>query len=89
MLHAVWHEFMNIATWPMNVGKHGGYDFWSGIGSGSPILVVIAGYARHHNCHNHKCWRLGHPHPDHHWPSCKRHWYETPEHISARSELDG
>ena len=39
------------------------YLWWSGIG-----LALIAGvgrnvqYARHHNCHTKRCWRLGHPH---------------------------
>lgn len=50
-----------------------GYWFWSGIGSGSPLLAVVAGYWHHHNCHQTKCWRLGHPDPDHGQPVCKTH----------------
>jgi hypothetical protein len=58
-----------------------GYNFWSGI-AGSfasdwqnltlPIMGAL--FLRHHNCHVKGCWRLGHPHPEHHWPSCRRHW---------------
>lgn len=55
---------------------HGdGYQFWSGIGAGVPGLVGASLlYWRHHNCYEHGCWRVGHPHPDHgHRPVCHRH----------------
>lgn len=40
----------------------GGYWFWSGIGSGSPVFVLLVGYWSKHNCHVHRCWRLSwHP----------------------------
>ena len=38
-----------------------GYSFWSGIGSGSPVLAGIALAVRHHQCHTAWCWRFGHP----------------------------
>lgn len=59
---------------------HGlGYDFWSGIGSGSPILAGVAVYWRHHNCHIRACPRLTyHPHPDHGHPVCKKHHPDDP-----------
>ena len=38
---------------------HGdGYQFWSGVGSGSPVFVGIYVYWRHHNCHVRHCPRL-------------------------------
>jgi len=54
---------------------HGtGYQFWSGIGSGSPILAAVFLWWRHHNCHVARCWRLPwHPHPDHGHPVCRKH----------------
>jgi hypothetical protein len=65
---------VNILTWPMNTGKHGGYNFWSGIGSGSPVFALLVASAKHKNCHIKGCWRVGHVHPDHGWPSCRRHY---------------
>lgn len=54
---------------------HGwGYQFWSGIGSGSPIFAVAAGLYMHHQCYVPGCLRPGHVHPDHdHRPVCRRH----------------
>lgn len=45
---------------------HGdGYQFWSGIGGGSPLFLVIGLWWRKHNCHVKRCWRLQfRPHPD-------------------------
>ncbi|HEV7133207.1 MAG TPA: hypothetical protein VGN27_05695 [Gaiellaceae bacterium] len=54
--------------------KGNGYQFWSGIGSGSPILAAGLVWWHHHNCHVQRCWRLSwHPHPDHGHPVCRRH----------------
>lgn len=54
---------------------HGdGYQFWSGIGAGSPVFIALAVWWRHHNCHVRGCPRLlWHPHPDHGHPTCRRH----------------
>lgn len=54
---------------------HGdGYQFWSGIGSGSPIIAGFFLVLRHRNCHVHRCWRLAwHTHPGHGHPVCKHH----------------
>ena len=64
---------------------HGsGYQFWSGLGSDfgeATILTAIVATAKHKNCHHKRCWRLGHNHPQHGWPSCKKHWRDTPAHV--------
>lgn len=54
---------------------HGdGYQFWSGIGSGSPILLLIAAWWRHHNCRVPGCWRLTlHRTRGSARPSCRKH----------------
>lgn len=49
----------HIVDWPMNTGPNGGYNFWSGIGSGSPVLVAVGVFLRKHNCHEHGCPKLG------------------------------
>ena len=53
---------------------HGpGYQFWSGIGSGSPILAALVMAAHRHNCHHKGCWRLvrhGRTHCKHHEDDC-------------------
>jgi hypothetical protein len=78
MLHAVLHQVANIVTWPMNTGKHGGYNFFSGIGM--DWIVGLAVYWKHHNCHEPRCPRTGHKHPVHGWPSCRHHYHNVPEH---------
>jgi hypothetical protein len=50
-----------------------GYQFWSGIGSGSPILAGVAVFLRHHNCSTKGCWRPGHYNPVTHTLACRRH----------------
>lgn len=54
---------------------HGdGYQFWSGVGSGSPLMVCLAVWWRKHNCQEHRCWRLQwHPHPVHGHIVYRRH----------------
>lgn len=56
------------------------YNLWSGI-AGSFLTSVpgwglAAGlFARHHNCREKRCWRLGHRHPEHGLPVCRRHYH--------------
>jgi len=61
----------DIVLHPIHNGS--GYNFWSGIGSGSPILAAIAAWWHHHNCATKGCWRKGHPDPEHGHPVCRRH----------------
>lgn len=70
MLHALAHFFgIDNLSGPF-------YGFWSGVGSDvSELAIPGAMYAlyRRHNCHAHRCWRLGRfPHPDG-WTVCHRH----------------
>lgn len=69
------HDLVQILLHPL-AGR--GYQFWSGIGSGSPILAGFAVWAKHHNCHQSGCWRIGHHHPDHGLPVCRRHYHQNP-----------
>lgn len=55
------------------------YAFWSGFGSDLGEVTLIGGigiYLRHHNCHTHGCWRLGHPRDG--VVQCRRH-IQSPE----------
>lgn len=73
MIYAVHLLFIHLTT-PLDPLHNDGYQFWSGIGSGSPLLAVVAVFLRHHNCHVHGCPRLSwHPHPSHGHPVCRRH----------------
>lgn len=50
------------STYMLHPLEGNGYQFWSGIGSDlqEPTLIVgIALFLRHHNCHVHGCWRRG------------------------------
>jgi hypothetical protein len=53
------------------------YGWWSGLGGAIPdvmILVAFLGWARHNNCHQHRCWRLGrHKVGDTGLVVCRRH----------------
>lgn len=60
--------------WVLFDPLHGdGYQFWSGIGSGSPILMALGVWWHHHNCVQKGCWRKGHPDPEHGHPVCRKH----------------
>ena len=67
----VWEAIKDALDWFCFQGT--GYQFWSGIGSGSPILAGFVVYFRHHNCHVNGCWRLGHVDPEHGHPACWKH----------------
>lgn len=59
--------------------EHGnGYQFWSGISGsfivGGGIWVGVITQIKKHTCHQKRCYRFGHPHPDHGWPSCRKHY---------------
>lgn len=86
MLHAILHQLANIATWPMDTGKHGGYNFWSGIGIDSFVGGVL--YWKHNVCHERRCLFTGHKHPEHGWPACKRHYHATPAHTLPPESFD-
>lgn len=56
-----------------------GYNFWSGIGSGSPLIALFIVQWKKHNCHVAWCPRLQwHTHPDHGHPVCKKHHPHDP-----------
>jgi hypothetical protein len=80
------HFLGPILHWPVSAEHNGGYGFWSGIGSGSPILLAIVVFWRHHNCHEHKCWRMSwHPDAEGH-PICRVHHSDHPA-IGLRARL--
>lgn len=57
--------------------RYWGYEWWSGAGSdlGELTLVAaVAGLYKHKNCEEPHCWRLGHNHPDHGRPVCRKHY---------------
>lgn len=77
MLHWLYTAFN---TYVLHPERGNGYQWWSGEGSDlsellGPLLAVAA-YLQHHNCHHKPCWHRGHPHPEHGWPACRRHWNE-------------
>jgi hypothetical protein len=57
------------------------YNFWSGFGANFGELAIVGGLltiVRQHNCHVHRCWRLG------------RHEVEgTPHKVCRRHHPDG
>jgi hypothetical protein len=59
--------------------EHGnGYQWWSGPGSDlgeASVVGMAAAWFKHRTCHEHGCWRLGHAHPKHGFPVCRRHYH--------------
>lgn len=69
-------------SFPLDPLHGDAYQFWSGIGSGSPVIAALAIWWRKHNCHVHQCPRLAwHPDPEHGHPVCRKH---HPEHRSNK-----
>lgn len=72
--------FLHELLRPGATGPHGGYWFWSGIGSDfgevtliGVILSVAAGFYRHHECHVDGCRLPGHLDPKVQAPACPKH----------------
>lgn len=70
-------------------GTGGWYGFWSGLGGDASILAAPAVLLRRHNCHVHRCPRLGrHPIADTEFVVCRRHHpddHPTADDITNRS----
>jgi hypothetical protein len=56
-------------AWPLDPLHGDGYQFWSGIGSGSPIFVAVGVFWHRHNCHERRCLRM----VRHGKTRCKKH----------------
>lgn len=55
-----------------------GYNFWSGIGSDLgeiTLLAAVIGLYKHINCEEPHCPWMGHRHPDHGRPVCRKHYH--------------
>jgi hypothetical protein len=63
-----WHFLLNV-TGSSNESSNW-YAFWSGFAGDIPIVGGVFVLARHHNCAQPGCWRLGHAHRNH---RCRRH----------------
>lgn len=66
-----------ISVYLLHPLRGDGYQWWSGLGSDLGELTLIgllAGAYKHANCEEPGCWRLGHRHPDHGRPVCRRHY---------------
>lgn len=52
----------------------GWYLFWSGFAADLGMFAAIAAYLRKHNCHQHRCWRIGrHPIDGTPFVVCRKH----------------
>ncbi|HVU74528.1 MAG TPA: hypothetical protein VHE83_16300 [Mycobacteriales bacterium] len=52
----------------------GWYAFWSGFAQGVPLFGGLYLLARKHNCHVHRCWRIGrHPVDGTSYVTCRTH----------------
>lgn len=78
--HDIWHPL-----------KGDGYQFWSGIAGtvlfSGGIYAVAINNLRKHNCHVHRCWRVGrHPVEGTAYIVCRRH--HPHDHVTAEQVLD-
>jgi hypothetical protein len=63
------------------------YLFWSGFGSDLAYLGMLGALARHVNCHEPWCWRLGRfPVEGTPWLACRRHHPAPPRRGSIREQ---
>jgi hypothetical protein len=59
--------------------EHGdGYQWWSGAGSDLGLAAAITAFLLKHNCHEHRCWRVGRMHGADGAHRCKRHHQAAP-----------
>jgi hypothetical protein len=57
----------------------GGWLWWSGFGADLGMLTAVGAFARHVNCHEHGCWRLGkHPVDGTPFKVCRVHHPDLP-----------
>ena len=84
-MHWLWHA-LGIDT-----QQSWAYDFWSGIGTQFKLTGLLLPYVlyRKHNCHVHKCWRIGRFQADR-WVVCARHHPDdTPTHADLLGTMGG
>jgi hypothetical protein len=75
VLHAVAHFFGFDAG--QGNGSH--YLFWSGAGSDLAYIGILWALVRSRNCHQPKCWRIGHlPVQGTSYRVCRRHHPDPP-----------
>lgn len=65
-------EYLSLVT-PLDPLRNDGYQFWSGIGSGSPIFGAVVLWWHHNKCIEKRCFRKGHKDPVHGHPLCRKH----------------
>jgi hypothetical protein len=72
------------------------YLWWSGMFANVTIFAAVLIFYRKHNCHIHRCWRLGrhtavdangieHTVCKRHHPDLGKHHHLLPEHLIGRS----
>lgn len=73
-MHGVWLWMLHFTGADDESGPW--YGFWSGFGSDIVEFSLLGGLItayKHHQCHRHGCWRLGHRDPSHGFPACRLH----------------
>jgi hypothetical protein len=77
-LHDLLGPLYPVIDWPMNTGKNGGYNFWSGIAGQSAIGYFLLKW-RSINCAAPRCLRIGrHPTADGQHHLCRIHHPDLP-----------
>lgn len=74
MIHWLQQAWSSYGAHPLHAN---GYQWWSGAGSDLgeiTLLAAIVAVLKHKNCHEKGCWRLGHSHPEHGFPVCRKHY---------------
>lgn len=76
--HEITGPLYPVLDWPMNTGKNGAYNFFSGFGGGC-ILVSYVTVVLHTRCAKLTCWRHGkHPTADGMHKLCRVHHPDLP-----------
>lgn len=60
----MWHWLLHILG--IDTQASDWYDLWSGFGAvtmaSAPLWIMAIATLRKHNCHKHRCWRIGRHH---------------------------
>jgi hypothetical protein len=72
----MWHWLSTaFSVYVLHPERGAGYAWWSGAGSCLTYLAILGAAYKRVNCEEHGCWRLGHRHPGHGRPVCRRHYH--------------
>jgi hypothetical protein len=93
-MHGLWLAWMWFLHFTGSDNENStNYGFWSGFGSDLGEAAIFGGLIalyRKHNCHLHRCWRIGrHPLEGTPYVLCRHHHPQVPRRVTAEHLENG